>query len=119
MHRNKFKKFRMRNKPNITQSNISKRLIFANKYKDWNYRDWSRIIYSDECSVEFGQKYKKMVWRPPGESMKKGMYEKSNQVFVKKYVKVWSCFGFKGCGELVFVNKPWNGAEYKRPNTKN
>jgi transposase len=103
LHENKYRNFVMKNKPNISKVNMTRRLAFANEHRDWGVKEWSKILFTDECSVEVGQRYKKKVWRKRGEAMNPGIFFKSNQKFVKKYHKVWGCFSMKGPGALVFV----------------
>lgn len=41
-----------RKKPLLSKTQIKKRLIFAQKYKNWTIDDWSKVIWSDESNVE-------------------------------------------------------------------
>jgi len=39
-------------KPRLTRSMKLKRLQFAKKYKDWTSQQWSRILFSDETTIQ-------------------------------------------------------------------
>ena len=47
--------------------------------------------------------------------MKPGFFLARKQAFAKKYIKIWSCFAFKGVGKLQFIeNGEWNRHAYKK-----
>ena len=35
-------------KPLLSRKNISNRLIFCKRYRDWTTEDWGKVIISDE-----------------------------------------------------------------------
>jgi transposase len=42
-------------RPLLTLEVVAKRLKWVQKYKNWSWDEWSRIIFSDECSLERGK----------------------------------------------------------------
>ena len=55
-------------RPLLTEEHAAKRLAFALKYRDWTYEEWSRVIWSDECSITRGSGTKReWVFRTPKE----------------------------------------------------
>jgi len=53
-------------RPLLTPVNAQKRLAFALAHQHWGYTEWSKVIWSDECSFERGSgKDRKWVFRTP------------------------------------------------------
>jgi len=98
-------------KPGLRAENITKRLEWALKYKDWTVEDWKRVIWSDESSIWIGVNPRRQwVIRPPGERL--------NRKYVKKAFKgervkvmVWACFTGERLGPLVVCDEGGIGAE--------
>jgi transposase len=109
-----FRNYLAARKPFISDINVEKRKEFAKKFKRWTFRDWQKILFSDESSIELNKTYRHRVWRKRGERFKEKMYKKTNAKFGMKYVKVWSCFSSRGVGKLVFVDEKWSGRTYLR-----
>ena len=57
-----------RKKRKVSALQISKRLKFANKYKQWKVKDWKRVIYADAKKLPLGLHGQEWVRRPPGEA---------------------------------------------------
>ena len=54
-------------KPGLRPENVTARLEWAIRYKDWTIEDWKRFIWSDESSVWIGVNPRSQwVIRPPG-----------------------------------------------------
>ena len=72
------------------------RLKWARDHEHWGYRQWLRIIWSDECSVELG-KGKKRVWvfRTPKQKWDKEMIEPYHKRKLGS-VMIWGAFWGKG-----------------------
>ena len=85
-------------RPLLTPEVAKKRLDWCLLRREWNFEQWSKIIWSDECSVEKGPgKQRQWVFRFPDEKWKKPMiqpYGKGKEV----KVMVWGAFW--GGGEV-------------------
>ena len=108
-----FKNLRYRHKPILSNETKQKRISFANKYKNWTVRQWKRVLFTDESSVQVGKVYLRKIWVKPCNRLKPGFYLPKKQDYGKKYVKVWSCFSYKGVGKLHFIEDGWNRHVYK------
>jgi hypothetical protein len=42
-------------RPQLKEEHAALRLAWAEAHKDWSYEEWSKIIWSDECSIEIGK----------------------------------------------------------------
>ena len=55
-------------KPNITPKNIKKRKDWCQHVSKWSEKEWKKVIWSDESSVELNLSSRKIkVWRAKGE----------------------------------------------------
>jgi len=108
-----FKNLRYRHKPILSRETKEKRLLFAKKYQNWTVRKWKKVLFTDESSVQVGKVYLRKIWVKPCNRLKPGFYLPKNQDYGKKYVKVWSCFSYKGVGKLHFIEDGWNRHVYK------
>jgi hypothetical protein len=113
LHSRSYKNFRMKVKPKLTQVHRTARLRFERKYSRFSLANWRRVLFSDECSVELFKTYPERIWRKPGTAFKEGFYLPQKTVFTKKYIKIWSCFGAKGTGPIVFIDGSMNGRKYR------
>jgi len=111
-----FKNLRFKFKPILTESHRSIRLAYARKYSNWTVRQWKKVLFSDESSVQVGKIYPTKIWMRPENRFKPGFYLPKKQDYGKRYVKVWSCFGYSGVGTLHFVDptKRWSRHVYKQ-----
>ena len=108
-----FKNRRFWHKPIMTKDIKERRLSWTNKYKNWTVRHWKKVLFSDEFSVQISKVYLRKIWVKPENRLKPGFYLPKKQDYGKKYVKVWSCFSYKGVGELQFIQNGWNRHVYK------
>jgi len=53
-------------KPRLASAMKLKRLQFAKKYKDWTIQKWSRVLFSDETTIQQFDSRKRTMRRPPG-----------------------------------------------------
>ena len=61
---NGLQKLRGAEKPFLTIDHVSKRLEWAQDKLHWIMEEWSRVIWTDEASVELGRESKRVdVWR--------------------------------------------------------
>jgi hypothetical protein len=109
-----FRNFRYRHKPKISEENKLERVAFARKYSHWSLRQWKKVLFSDESSVELGKIYPRKIWRKPGQALKPGFFLPTKLKFGKKYIKVWSTMSYNGVGKLVFIENRWNRYTYRQ-----
>ena len=80
-------------RPLLTPEVAKKRLDWCLLRREWTFEQWSRVIWSDECSVEKGSgKQRQWVFRLPKEKWNKEMIQpvpKGKGVSVM----VWAAFG--------------------------
>lgn len=87
-------------KPLLSEKHVTKRLAWAKENID---RDWSNVIFSDECSV-WGFTFVPRAW------------SSSSSDFVQRTVKhpikihLWGCFSKKGFGTLHLFTENLNAA---------
>ena len=88
-------KWKAQKRPKLTPEIAKCRYNWALKYKDWSYEEWSKVIWSDECSVELGSGHKhKWVFRlnQLGEKWKKEYiqpYNKGKGIRVMIWASIW------------------------------
>lgn len=98
----KYGHWRAAKRPQLKLEHAKLRLEWAQKYKDWTYSEWSKIIWSDECSVEIGKgKQNLWVFRPHG------FGEKWNKEYIIPFKKgkgfsfmIWAAIWGDGHSEI-------------------
>jgi len=92
-----------RHKRAYTPEEIRKRLAFAEGYKDWTLKEWSRVIFADEKSF-YGRGWCGRCWvrRPKGEALNPKYT--AHQVAHPALVGMWGCFSVKGPGYIRTYN---------------
>lgn len=100
-----YRSCRVREKPFLTISHMSKRLEWAQDKLNWTMEEWSRVIWTDEASVELGRESKRVnVWRKEGE-------EWDPQCLAPTFksgrtsVMIWGCMMRDKLGLLVIMPK--------------
>lgn len=88
-------------KPRLSLKNVKDRLLFCNKYKNWEPTDWHRVIFSDECKIQQFSPNVIRVWRPDGTRFDPKYTVKN--VKHSPSVMVWSSMSYDGVGNLCFV----------------
>lgn len=87
-------------RPLLPPEAVYKRLELCKAHRDWNFEQWLKIIWSDECSVEKGSgKQRAWMFRYPDEKWKKEMIQpvpKGKGVSVM----VWAAFWEDGRSDL-------------------
>lgn len=82
-------------RPLLTPKVAQRRYEWALKYKNWGYREWSSVIWSDECSVELGSGQRdQWVFRvnQSGEKWKKDYiqpYKHGKGIRVMVWAAIW------------------------------
>lgn len=107
----KIGRFKLHNKPKISNINKKERLKFGNKHLNWNKDRWSNIIWTDEVSVVLGKKYTQYTWREMGK-FDKSHYRCSKQTFITRYKKFFGFFCADGTRGLVETPKPYKSIQY-------
>jgi hypothetical protein len=99
------KKWIAAERPELTENHARQRLEWALEHKDWTSEQWSKVVWSDECSVE-KSKDPRQVWvfKTPG---KKWLKDCINPKLKSGLVKlmVWGCFAGKRKGTFAIVQK--------------
>jgi len=93
-----------KNKPALSDKNITAPLKFARAHKSWTVDDWKRVVWSDESKFNrFQSDGKQYCWLRPG--------EKIQRHHVKQTVKhgggnimVWGCFTWWHVGRLHLID---------------
>ena len=99
-------------KPRLTEAMKDKRVIFANKSADWSEKQWVKVLFSDESTIQqFGTR-KQQVRRPVGTR-----FEDRYTVATMKHppsVMIWGAMSSNGTAGLFFLPKgtTMNGARY-------
>lgn len=71
-----------------TKMHRKRRLEFANKFKSWCDDDWSKVYFSDETAIKFGQTRKLYVKRPKN-SKYKSRYVLKFKFLPKRKMMFW------------------------------
>jgi transposase len=98
-------------KPLISTVNRQKRLEFAEKFVSKSARFWSKVIWSDETSVQIFPKTRQRILIHPSSTAEK-IYTPSTKSSVN--IMFWGAFGKKGAGPLTVVRDKINSDEYKK-----
>ena len=95
-----YRKYKMLRKPKLTPQHQENRVRFARRNRR---TDWSKVLFTDETSVEYFKSYPQKVWRKPGTALFPKYIQAEKTQFIKRYLKCWSCISSKGTGKLVFI----------------
>jgi len=88
-------------KPGLQSVNVTVRLEWALKYKDWTVEDWKKVIRSDESSIWIkANPRRQWVIRPQGQRLN-SRYVKKSFKFAQVKVMVWGCFTGNRLGPLI------------------
>jgi transposase len=85
-------------KPLISEVNRRRRLAWARKYKDWTFKDWSKVLFSDESPFTLKANLPSFVWVGKGEELQP--FAVAGNVKHPKKINVWGCFSARGVGVL-------------------
>jgi len=76
LHRIGHKAYRAPQKPMLSDSNVVKRLAFAEDHQDWLDDDWSQVIFTDESSFSLaGADGRVLIRRKPEEAFLPDTYQ--------------------------------------------
>lgn len=85
---------------------------FALEHRHWTEKDWSMIMFTDECNVELGKDSRVLrVWRRPGEAY---MLQHLRPTFKsgRMSIGIWSYVMGGEIGPIVMLNGYMNGPKY-------
>lgn len=92
-------------RPLLTPEVVVKRLQWCKKYKDWTWTEWSKIIFSDECSLERGSGARRLwVFRTPHQKWDKDMiqpFKKGKDISVM----IWGAIYGNGRSDIVIMDR--------------
>ena len=102
---------RPRKKPLLQPFQRENRLAFARKHQNWRFRDWKRVIFSDETWFEtFSDAGKMWVRRRKGEEMEPDCLV--SKVKHPQKVMIWGAITPWGKSKLVFIDGRVNAEKY-------
>ena len=99
-------------KPRLAPAMKVKRLAFTKTYVTWSLAQWSRVLFSDESSIQQFNPHKCQVWRPVGKH-----FDKRYTVQTMKHppsVMIWGAMSVTGTAGLFFLpnGTTMNGQKY-------
>jgi transposase len=104
--------WRAKKRPELTEAVAAKRLSWCLARKDWNYEQWKKYMWSDECSAERGKgKMGEWVFCTPAQKWDPEMvqtYKKSKDLSVM----VWGCFWGGGRSELYILDRDFESKKH-------
>lgn len=97
------RKWKAAKRPRLNKKHSEKRYQWAKEHRQWTKKDWEKVGWSDECSVEKGADPRQVwVFRRPG---KREKFKPQNVVCKDKSggisLMVWGCFVGSRQGPLV------------------
>jgi hypothetical protein len=111
LYRNNVHRRVVRKNIRIREANVRGHFAWARGKGYWTVeRDWSRVIFSDECKIIVGENKRVFVWRKPGEECLPQCL--SSGCKAKMSLMIWGCITFNGVGTLATVNGNINDAKY-------
>ena len=100
-------------KPWVSANNRRARLEFAKAHKDWDAKNWSRVVWSDESKFcLFGSDGRRYVRRPVGKKFDP-KYTKMTVKHGGGNVMVYGCFTSSGVGPLVRVDGKMDSIQFR------
>ncbi|KAK2944051.1 putative Transposable element Tc1 transposase [Blattamonas nauphoetae] len=100
-----------RKTPALTRSHVQKRLDCANAHIDWSFDDWSRVLFSDESSVQCGSNHgQQWIWRRIDEAWADGKTQPT--IKVATTMKFWCSMSAAGPGSLHIIEESLTSDSY-------
>ena len=78
-------------KPLLTKRMIKQRLQFCLKYKNWDYKKWRKVMFSDESQFYVNSPREALIRRPKNVNRYDTKFCKKSIKYPAK-VMVWGCF---------------------------
>ncbi|KAJ1305327.1 hypothetical protein OPQ81_000345 [Rhizoctonia solani] len=83
-------------KPKLTKAHIKARLEFAEAHRFWTVKDWKRVLWSDETTLErLGSGGVHWVWTRPGEDLNNRLILPTLNFGGGSFM-FWGCMGWNG-----------------------
>jgi transposase len=90
-------------KPFISKKNAQRRLLWCKLFQKWTLKDWKRVIWSDECSIQLWQASRDL-------RIRRTTLEQFHPDCVAPTVKhgggslmVWACFNWDRLGPIIVI----------------
>jgi hypothetical protein len=108
------RKWKAAKRPRLNKGHVAKRYKWAKEHRKWTEKEWEKVCWSDECSIEKGADTRQVwVFRRPGEREK---FKPQNVVCKDKsgviLLMVWGCFVGPYKGPLVLFRGINTAATY-------
>ena len=104
LYRNNFHRRVVRKHIRIREANVKGSLAWAPGKRYWTVeRDWSRVIFSDECKIIVGENNRVFAWRKPSEEWLPQCL--SPGCNAKMSLMIWGCITFNGVD--TFNDREW------------
>jgi transposase len=99
--------WRAKKRPKLTKEHAKLRLEWAKNHKDWTYTEWSKVIWSDESSIELGK-----GGQQPWVFHLNQLGEKWKKEYIKPYPKgkglcimIWAAIWGLAHSEITFLER--------------
>jgi len=99
--------------PFLSKKQIKKRMEWAVQYGTWTNDQWSKLIFSDECSIQLKPTRRVYVRRISGQRYSKSYTIKTVKQGGKSFM-VWGAIKSNGARKLVNFLKNADSIEYQR-----
>ena len=93
-----------------TDSDIRRRLSFAEGYSNWREEDWDRVIFSDETHIEVWGRSTVWVQRPSCTAYEAEYM--APRVPHSERVSLWGCFCARGVGQAEIFVGSFDAVQY-------
>ncbi len=97
-------------KPSISKKNRIKRIQWAKTHLRWTYKQWSKVLFSDESPFTIHNQNKRRIWRMETERYHPraltGTFKNDGKIHV------WGYLSSKGVGKLHRIHGKMDGAMY-------
>lgn len=98
-------------KPDLTAPRKKKRLEFCLKYKDWTFKDWCKVLFTDESGFSNKRSSPKKIIKKRGSTKNRNSSYFARSV-PRLRVNVWGCITIDKKGQLLFTSANFNSVEY-------
>ncbi|KAL1473290.1 hypothetical protein MTO96_038772 [Rhipicephalus appendiculatus] len=98
-------------KPLLTNGKRSKHLLLAQQHEAWSAGDWSRVVFSDQCTFTTKWDHRAGVWRPDSTRFRPEFVQRV-AASGRTVVSVWGCVTQDGLGPLVRIQAALTADEY-------
>ena len=104
--------YKKQKKPELTENREKSRFEFSEKFLNYNYQDWRRVIWSDESSFEVANSSRtEYYWSKKCDPLNEKNIKKTKK-FGGGSVMVWGCITPYGVGKLVKIDGNLNSQKY-------